>query len=312
MLSVVAPVFNEERVLEEFHRRVSDALEGVEHELILVDDGSSDDSPRILRELAASDSRVRVIELSRNFGHQAALSAGLDYARGDAVAWLDSDLQDPPEVLREMVERWRAGAEVVYAVRQSREGEGRFKLTSASGFYRVFSRLARMDPEATSGDFRLLDRRAVDVVKAMPERNRFLRGMTVWVGFDQAAVPYDRDARYAGETKFTLRRMLRFSMDAITSFSNVPLQLATLLGFTFSVIAFLGIPVAIGFRIAGEFVPGVATILLVVLMLGGIQLITLGIVGEYIGRIYEEVKGRPLYVVRGEVTGGADEGRAGT
>jgi glycosyltransferase involved in cell wall biosynthesis len=306
MLSVVAPVFNEERVLAEFHRRVCEALEGTEYELILVDDGSSDESPRILREIAAGDARVRVIELSRNFGHQAALSAGLDRARGEAVAWLDSDLQDPPEVLREMVERWHEGAEVVYAVRRSREGEGHFKLRSANGFYRVFSRLARMDPEATSGDYRLLDRRAVDVLRAMPERNRFLRGMTIWVGFDQQAVPYDRDARYAGETKFTLRRMVRFSMDAITSFSNVPLQFATLLGFTFSVIAFLGIPVAIGFRIAGEFGPGVATILLVVLMLGGIQLITLGIVGEYIGRIYEEVKGRPLYVVRGEVAGGED------
>ena len=310
MLSVVAPVFNEEKVLAEFHRRVVAALEGIDYELILVDDGSSDESPRILRELAGSNPRVRVIELSRNFGHQAALSAGLDHARGDAVAWLDSDLQDPPEVLREMVDRWREGAEVVYAVRRSREGEGRFKLRSADGFYRLFSRLARMDPEATSGDFRLLDRRAVDVLKEMPERNRFLRGMTVWVGFDQAAVPYDRDARHAGETKFTLRRMMRFSMDAITSFSNVPLQLATLLGFTFSIIAFLGIPVAIGFRIAGEFVPGVATILLVVLMLGGIQLITLGIVGEYIGRIYEEVKGRPLYVVRGEVAAEPEDARS--
>jgi dolichol-phosphate mannosyltransferase len=309
MLSVVAPVFNEEKVLAEFHRRVAAALEGVEYELILVDDGSSDGSPGILRELAGADPRVRVIALSRNFGHQAALSAGLDHARGDAVAWLDSDLQDPPELLREMVERWREGSEVVYAVRRSREGEGRFKLASASSFYRVFSRLARMDPDATSGDFRLLDRRAVEVLKAMPERNRFLRGMTVWVGFTQTAVPYDRDARHAGETKFTLRRMLRFSIDAITSFSNVPLQLATLLGFTFSIIAFLGIPVAIGFRIAGEFVPGVATILLVVLMLGGIQLITLGIVGEYIGRIYEEVKGRPLYVVREEITAGDAEER---
>ena len=301
LLSVVAPVFNEENVLGEFHRRVSAALAGVDYELILIDDGSSDSTPAVLREIAASDPRVRVIELSRNFGHQAALSAGLDHARGDAVVSLDSDLQDPPEVLPEMVERWRAGAEVVYAVRRSREGETRFKLLSARGFYRLFSKLARMDPDATSGDFRLLDRRAVEVIKSMPERNRFLRGMSVWVGFTQTAVEYDRDPRYAGETKFTLRRMLRFSVDAITSFSNVPLQFATLLGFTFSLVAFLGIPVAIAFRIAGEFVPGVATILLVVLLLGGIQLITLGILGEYIGRIYEEVKGRPLYVVREEV-----------
>jgi dolichol-phosphate mannosyltransferase len=307
MLSVIAPVFNEEKVLAEFHRRVAASLEGIDYELILVDDGSSDDSPRILREIAAGDTRVRVIELSRNFGHQAALSAGLDHARGLAVVSLDSDLQDPPETILEMIQRWRDGAEVVYAVRRSREGEGRFKLASASGFYRVFSRLAKMDADASSGDFRLLDRRAVDVLKAMPERNRFLRGMTVWVGFTQTAVPYDRDPRHAGETKFTLRRMLRFAADAITSFSNVPLQLATLLGFTFSVIAFLGIPVAIGFRIAGEFVPGVASILLAVLLLGGIQLITLGIVGEYIGRIYEEVKGRPLYVVKDEIAGGEDE-----
>jgi glycosyltransferase involved in cell wall biosynthesis len=307
MLSVVAPVFNEEKVLAEFHRRVSAALEGVDYELVLVDDGSTDSSPQILRELAAADRRVRVIELSRNFGHQAALSAGLDRARGDAVVSLDADLQDPPEVIPEMVARWREGAEVVYAVRRSREGEGRFKLASARGFYRLFSRLARMDEDATSGDFRLLDRRAVEVLKAMPERSRFLRGMTVWVGFTQTAVDYDRDPRHAGETKFTLRRMLRFSMDAITSFSNVPLQLATLLGFAFSLVAFLGIPVAIGFRIAGEFVPGVASILLAVLLLGGIQLITLGIVGEYIGRIYEEVKGRPLYVVRGEITGDGEE-----
>ena len=307
MLSVVAPVFNEEKVLAEFHRRVAAALEGIDHELILVDDGSSDSSPRILREIAAADPRVRVIELSRNFGHQAALSAGLDHARGIAVVTIDSDLQDPPELIPEMVSRWRDGSEVVYAVRRTREGEGRFKLASASGFYRVFSRLARMDAEASSGDFRLLDRRAVDVLKAMPERNRFLRGMTVWVGFTQTAVPYDRDPRHAGETKFTLRRMLRFSIDAITSFSNVPLQFATLLGFTFSLVAFLGIPVAVGMRIAGEFVPGVASILLAVLLLGGIQLITLGIVGEYIGRIYEEVKGRPLYVVRGEIAGSGEE-----
>jgi dolichol-phosphate mannosyltransferase len=309
MLSVVAPVFNEEKVLVEFHRRVTDALEGIDFELILVDDGSTDESPRILRELAATDRRVRVIELSRNFGHQPALSAGIDRARGDAVASLDADLQDPPELLPEMVERWRAGSEVVYAVRRSREGEGRFKLASAKGFYRVFSRLARMDAEAAEGDFRLLDRRAVDVLKAMPERNRFLRGMTVWVGFTQTAVFYDRDPRHAGETKFTLRRMLRFSIDAITSFSNVPLQLATLLGFGFSLVAFLGIPVAIGFRIAGQFVPGVASVLLAVLLLGGIQLITLGIVGEYIGRIYEEVKGRPLYVVREEIAAADGEDR---
>jgi dolichol-phosphate mannosyltransferase len=298
LVSVVAPVYNEQDLLPEFHRRVAEALAGVEFELVLVDDGSSDATPEILARLASDDRRVRVVALSRNFGHQAALTAGLDHARGDAVAMIDSDLQDPPELIPRMLDEWRRGSDVVYAVRTVRTGETRLKLATASWFYRLFSRLAQIELTRNSGDFRLLDRRALDALNSMRERNRFLRGMSVWVGFTQTAVPYERDPRRAGETKYTPSKMLRFSLDAISAFSHMPLQLATLAGFVVAIIAFLGIPVAIGLRIAGEYVSGITTVLLAVLLLGGIQLITIGIIGEYLGRVYDEVKRRPLYVVR--------------
>ena len=301
LVSVVAPVYNEEDTIGEFHSRVAAALDGVEFELLLVDDGSTDGTPALLDELAARDERVGVVRLSRNFGHQAALTAGLDHASGDVVVMLDSDLQDPPELILTLLERWRGGSDVVYAVRTSRAGEGRAKLATANWFYRLFSRLAQIELSPNAGDYRLLDRRALEALGSMRERNRFLRGMTVWVGFTQTAVPYERDARFAGETKYTPRRMLRFSLDAISSFSHVPLQVATVLGFVVSAIAFLAIPVAIGFKIAGQFVSGITTVLLVVLLLGGIQLITVGIIGEYLGRVYDEVKRRPLYLVKGRV-----------
>jgi polyisoprenyl-phosphate glycosyltransferase len=299
LLSVVAPLYNEEHTIGELHRRIVEALSEVPFELVLVDDGSTDETPGLLALLAEADPRVRVVTLSRNFGHQAALTAGLDHAQGDATVMIDGDLQDPPELIPQMLARWREGFDVVYAVRQKRAGETRAKLTTARWFYRLFGRVAQVELEPDTGDFRLLDRTAMDAIGSMRERSRFLRGMTVWVGFDQTSVPYERDARYAGETKYPLRKMLRFSLDAISSFSNVPLQLATLLGFIFSVVAFIGIPIAIGFRIAGEFVPGITTVLLVVLLLGGIQLITVGIIGEYLGRVYDEVKNRPLYIVSG-------------
>ena len=297
LLSVAAPVFNEDESLEEFYGRVVSALEGLPFELILVDDGSTDATPEILERLACQDPRLRVVRLSRNFGHQAAITAGLEHARGNVVVMIDADLQDPPELIHKMLDGWSGGADVVYAVRRTRAGESRFKLATAKWFYRVFGRLTQVEVEPNAGDFRLLDRRALDALLAMPERNRFLRGMTSWVGFTQEAVEYERDPRFAGETKYTPRRMLRFSLDAISSFSHLPLQLATVLGFIFSCVAFLAIPIAIGFRIAGEFVPGITTVLLVVLLLGGIQLITVGIIGEYLGRVYDEVKQRPLYVV---------------
>ena len=301
LLSVVAPAYNEAGTLEQFWHRTSEALEGLEFELIFVDDGSDDETPEVLAGLAAVNPRIRVITLSRNFGHQAAITAGLDHVRGDVAVMIDTDLQDPPELMLEMLDRWRGGAEVVYGVRRSRAEETRFKLATARWFYRLFARIAQVDLASNSGDYRLLDHVALDALGSMRERSRFLRGMTTWVGFEQASIAYERDRRYAGETKYTLRKMVRFSFDAISSFSHVPLQAATVLGFLFSIVAFLAIPVAIGFRIAGQFVPGVTTVLLVVLLLGGIQLITVGIIGEYLGRVYDEVKQRPLYIVRGEL-----------
>lgn len=298
LVSVVAPIYNEEGTIGEFHARVCAALDGIPFELILVDDGSIDGSPLMLETLAASDRRVRVVHLSRNFGHQTALTAGLDHASGDAVVMLDADLQDPPELITTMLEHWRAGCDVVYAVRDQRLGESRFKLTTARWFYRLFDKLAQVPLEHNSGDFRLLDRRALDALLSMRERNRFLRGMTVWVGYTQAAVSYQRDSRYAGETKYTLSKMLKFSLDAISSFSHRPLQLATLFGFLISTLAFVAIPVVIVLRILGSYLPGFSALTIVVLLLGGIELIAIGIIGEYVGRIYDEVKGRPLYLVR--------------
>ncbi|MDQ6836514.1 MAG: glycosyltransferase family 2 protein [Actinomycetota bacterium] len=298
LLSVVAPVYNEDGTIEEFFSRVCSALEGVQFELVLVDDGSTDGSPLILDRLAQSDTRVRVVHLSRNFGHQTALTAGLDHAQGDAVVMLDADLQDPPELIGTMLDHWRAGCDVVYAVREHREGESRFKLTTARWFYRLFDKLAQVELQHNSGDFRLLDRRALNALLSMRERNRFLRGMTVWVGYTQAAVPYSRDPRYAGETKYTLSKMLRFSLDAVSSFSHQPLQLATLLGFAISTLAFIAIPVVAVLRVLGSYLPGFSALTIVVLLLGGIELIAIGIIGEYVGRIYDEVKGRPLYLVR--------------
>jgi dolichol-phosphate mannosyltransferase len=301
LVSVVAPMHDEVDTVAPFHARVVGALEGDEWELVVVDDGSRDGTGEALARLAAGDERVRVITLSRSFGHQAALTAGLDHARGDAVVMLDGDLQDPPEVIPAMLARWRDGAEVVYAVREQRPGETPFKLVSARWFYRLFRRLTSVDLTPDSGDFRLMDRRALDALLAMPERNRFLRGMSVWVGFTQTAVPFAREARSAGRTKFTFSRMLKFGFDAITSFSNRPLQWATLLGFACSLLAFLAIPLTVVARYANIYERGVPTTIVIVLLLGGIQLITVGIIGEYVGRIYDEVKHRPLYVVRDRV-----------
>jgi dolichol-phosphate mannosyltransferase len=306
LLSVVAPVYNEEELVELFVQRACAAVADYDFELVIVNDGSSDGTPELLDRIAASDPRVRVIHLSRNFGHQAALTAGLEHAAGDVVAMIDADLQDPPELIGEMIERWREGSDVVYAVRKQREGETAFKLATASWFYKLFDKLAQVDLEPNSGDFRLLDRRALDALLAMTERSRFLRGMTVWVGFTQTAVPYERDARHAGETKYTLRKMLRFSLDAIASFSHLPLQVATYVGLLSAGLAFIAIPVVILLRIFGSYLPGFGSITIAILLLGGIQLIALGVIGEYVGRIYDEVKHRPLYIVREERNRPAD------
>jgi dolichol-phosphate mannosyltransferase len=296
----VAPVYNEEQLVEAFVQRTLAAVAGYAFELVLVNDGSSDNTPQLLDRLADNDPRVRVIHLSRNFGHQAALTAGLEHAVGDVVAMIDADLQDPPELIPKMIEQWQQGSDVVYAVRRRREGETAFKLATASWFYKLFDRLAQVDLEPNSGDFRLLDRSALNALLSMTERSRFLRGMTVWVGFTQSAVGYERDARHAGETKYTLRKMLRFSLDAIASFSHMPLQLATYVGLLSAGVAFIAIPVVIGLRVAGSYLPGFGSITIAILLLGGIQLIALGVIGEYVGRIYDEVKHRPLYIVREE------------
>jgi dolichol-phosphate mannosyltransferase len=298
LLSVVAPVYNEEATIEKFCARVGSALDGLPFELVLVDDGSSDGTQAKLEQLAAADPAIKVVYLSRNFGHQTALTAGLDHARGEAVVMLDADLQDPPELIPRMLDHWRDGCDVVYAVREQRDGESAFKLATARWFYKLFDKLAAVELEHNSGDFRLLDRRALDALLSMRERNRFLRGMTVWVGYTQTAVPYRRDPRYAGETKYTLSKMVRFSLDAISSFSHRPLQLATLLGFVISIVAFIAIPVVVVLRILGSYLPGFGSITIAVLLLGGIQLMAIGLIGEYVGRIYDEVKGRPLYLVK--------------
>ncbi len=300
LLSVVAPVYNEEQLIEPFVQRTLAAVSGYAFELVLVDDGSSDATPQLLDRLADNDPRVRVIHLSRNFGHQAALTAGLEHAVGDVVAMIDADLQDPPELIPKMLQQWQQGSDVVYAVRRRREGETAFKLATASWFYKLFDRLAQVNLEPNSGDFRLLDRAALNALLSMTERSRFLRGMTVWVGFTQTAVPYERDARHAGETKYTLRKMLRFSLDAIASFSHLPLQLATYVGLLSAGVAFIAIPIVIGLRLAGSYLPGFGSLTIAILLLGGIQLIALGVIGEYVGRIYDEVKHRPLYIVRDE------------
>ncbi|MFZ9859295.1 MAG: glycosyltransferase family 2 protein [Roseiflexaceae bacterium] len=299
IISVVAPVYDEEVLLPEFYRRVVSAIEqlGVPFEIVLVNDGSHDRSGAIMDELHAQDPRVKVLHFSRNFGHQIAITAGTDHAQGQSVAVIDSDLQDPPEVIVDMYHKWREGYQVIYGVRSEREGETAFKRATASMFYRLIRKITNINLPLDTGDFRLMDRRVVDAMKKMREHHRFMRGLSVWVGFKQTGVSYRRDARKAGVTKYPLRKMLRFALDAITSFSYLPLQLATYSGFVIAGLSVLAILVAIILRLSGNVIAGQATTLVSVLFLGGIQLIFLGIIGEYLGRIYDEVKRRPLYIV---------------
>jgi len=299
--SVIAPIFNEFESLPELHRRVTAVMDGLDGtwELVLVDDGSSDGSTERIRELARKDKHVRPVIFARNFGHQIAITAGWDYARGDAVIIIDADLQDPPELIPEMVARWKEGNEVVYAVRAEREGESWFKKTTAALFYRIIYRITDVKIPVDTGDFRLMDRKVVDVLKTMRERHRFPRGMSAWVGFRQVGVPYKRAARHAGETKYPFKKMLKLALNAITGFSYFPLQLATYVGFASAGLAIVAIPVVAILRMTGsQFFFGQATTLIAVLFLGGVQLISLGVLGEYIGRLYDEAKGRPLYIVR--------------
>lgn len=299
--SVVAPVFNEVETIPELYRRVREVMTatGEPWELVLVDDGSTDGSTERIRALAKEDKHIRPVIFARNFGHQVAITAGWDYARGQAVIIIDADLQDPPEVIPELIARWREGYEVVYAVRTEREGETWFKKFTAALFYRLIYRITDVKIPVDTGDFRLMDRKVVDVLKTMRERHRFPRGMSAWVGFRQIGVPYKRAARFAGTTKYPLKKMLKLALNAITSFSYFPLQLATYMGFLSAGIAILAIPLVVALRLVGaQAFFGQASTLIAVLFLGGVQLISLGVLGEYIGRIYDEVKGRPLYIVR--------------
>lgn len=302
-LSIVAPNFNESQTLSEFYRRVHQVMEdtGEPWELVIVDDGSTDNSATLIQDLARQDPHVRPVIFARNFGHEIAVAAGLDYARGKAVIMMDSDLQDPPEVIPDLIARWREGFEVVYAVRTEREGESWFKLFTASLFYRIIARITDVDIPMDVGNFRLMDRKVVNVLTSMRERHRFIRGMSVWVGFRQVGVPYRRAARFAGATKYPFRKMLRLAITAITGFSYFPLQVATYMGFFCAGISILAIPLVIAVRLWSANEPplmGQATTLIAVLFLGGVQLISLGILGEYIGRLYDEAKGRPLYILR--------------
>ena len=311
MLSVIVPCFNEEAVIGQTHVRLEAALRAItpDYEIIYVDDGSRDRTGELLHGIQQADRHVRVLRLSRNFGHQIAVSAGLDYAAGDAVVLIDADLQDPPELIAAMVEKWREGFHVVYGQRTDRPGETRFKLWTARAFYRLINRLSEVPIPLDTGDFRLMDRAVVDALRRMRERHRMLRAMTSWVGFNQIAVPYERAERLAGVSKYPLRKMLGFALDGIISFSAIPLKLVTMVGLAFSALSALGIVYAVVMRLLTDnWVPGWTLIFITVLLIGGLQFIFLGVMGEYIGRIYSEAKDRPLFLVMEEL--GFEQGRS--
>jgi len=300
LVSIVLPVFNEEATLPELYRRLTQSMAATQksHEIIFVNDGSKDRSYALLCELVTQDEHVRVINFSRNFGHQIALTAGLDYSRGQAVIIMDADLQDPPEVLPTLIEKWQEGYDIVYAVRAERTGEGMIKRGTAALFYRLLHALAKIEIPLDTGDFRLMSRRAVNALQSLRERHRFVRGLSSWIGFRQTAVSFVREARYAGETKYPLAKVVKLAFDGVSAFSFLPLRLATYLGFSAALVSFCYIAYAIGQKVFADTpVFGWASLIVAVLFVGGVQLITLGILGEYVGRIYEEVKQRPLYIV---------------
>lgn len=311
LISVVVPCYNEEAVIEETHVRLVSVLERFDiggFEIIYVDDGSSDATGTVLRRLHGEDHRIRVLRFSRNFGHQTAVTAGIEHAAGDAVVLIDADLQDPPEVIGEMLERWREGYDVAYGRRTDRAGETAFKRATAKAFYRLLNRLSETPIPLDVGDFRLMDRKVADALMAMPERARFVRGMVSWVGYRQIAVPYARAERFAGETKYPLVKMLRLAFDGLTSFSTTPLRMASWAGVCAAGVALFGILWAIATRLlTDQWVPGWAAIFVAVLFVGGIQLLGLGIIGEYVGRIYAEAKRRPLYLLQERMGFGATE-----
>ncbi len=304
LLSVIVPCYNEQDVMRTTHQRLVAALEPLDMrlEIVYVNDGSTDCTEEILRQLQSEDDRVRVLLFARNFGHQLAVTAGIDHAHGDAVVLIDADLQDPPEVIPQMIGQWLAGHEVVYGQRTQRAGETTFKLMTSRMFYRVLNRLSDTPIPIDVGDFRLMDRKVVDALKQMPERDRFIRGMVSWIGFRQIALPYRRDPRAAGETKYPIPVMLRLAADGILSFSLKPLRLALVAGFgAIAIAALMAIYIAAAFVWRTDAALGLPAVLATVLFLGGAQLVTTGIVGEYVGRIYRENKQRPLYIIREEL-----------
>jgi polyisoprenyl-phosphate glycosyltransferase len=296
-ISVVAPVFNEEALLRDFYKRTAAALKDYSFEILLVDDGSRDLSWQIISELSQKDSRVKGIGFSRNFGHQAALTAGLEHAAGEAIVLIDSDLQDPPEVIVDMIRKWQEGFDVVYGMRGERQGETWFKKITATLFYRLLRKSSRVHIPVETGDFRLMSRAVVDALNQLPERVRFLRGLSSWVGYRQTGISYKRDPRSAGETKFPFLKMLTFAFDGISSFSSTPLQVASFLGIVSTGIAFLLLVYSLLIRMFSDaVVKGWTSLMFGIFFMGGIQLLMIGVIGEYVGRIYEEVKRRPLYL----------------
>ncbi|CAO5043835.1 glycosyltransferase family 2 protein [Microcystis aeruginosa] len=299
--SLIIPIYNEEETIPELYRRVSDVMDSLDDsvELILINDGSGDRSLKLMRELQERDARVCYISFARNFGHQAAVTAGLNFARGQVIVVLDADLQDPPELIPKMIESWQAGYHVVYAQRTKRKKESWFKRLTAYVFYRLLRQLADVDIPADTGDFCLMDRQVVDVLNSMPERNRYIRGLRAWIGFRQTAVKFERDPRFAGEVKYTFKKSLALAINSLVSFSKIPLRLSTYLGLFSALIALLMALLVLYWRLQQPDSPvtGLATILIAVFFLGSVQLISIGILGEYIGRIYEEVKGRPAYTI---------------
>jgi dolichol-phosphate mannosyltransferase len=313
--SIVLPIYNEEANLPELYRRLSRVLDGLDRdaEIVFVDDGSRDRSLSLIRDLHNRDPRICYLSFARNFGHQIAVTAGLNFARGDAVVVMDSDLQDPPEIIPDLIDRWQRGFHVVYAQRTQRRKENWCKRLMAYGFYRVLRHLADVEIPTDTGDFCLMDRRVVDLLNAMPERNRYIRGLRAWVGFRQIAIPFDRDPRFAGEVKYTFRKSLGLAVNGLVSFSRIPLRLSTYLGLAAAAVALLMVVLVVYWRLFAPNSPltGYATITIVVFFLGAVQLISIGILGEYIGRIYEEIKGRPLYTLS-EVGGFQEADRTST
>jgi dolichol-phosphate mannosyltransferase len=303
--SIIVPLYNEEEVIGECHRQLSEVMAGCDgsYELIYVNDGSRDKTMALAREIAARDNHVKIISFSRNFGHQTAITAGMDHASGNAVVVIDADLQDPPRVILEMIAKWKEGYEVVYGKRLKRRGESAFKKVSAKLFYRTLNSMTDVDIPVDTGDFRLLDRKVIDALKKLPERNRYVRGLVSWVGFRQAAVEYVREERFAGETKYPLRKMIKFATDALTSLSQKPLKISTFLGALLSVASIIFLIVIIVLAIVNNSpVAGWTVISAISLFFNGVVLVMLGIIGQYIGRIYDEAKARPLYII-GEAVG---------